>query len=394
MTEPYRTAVNTWGPEEREAINRVLDSGNLTMGEEVAAFEQEFAAYMGSKHAVMVNSGSSANLVGLAALFHKRAFPLKRGDEVIVPALSWATTYHPLQQYGLKLRFVDIEIDTLNIDVEKVIAAITKDTKAILAVSILGNPAYLSTLKLIAEERGLYLIEDNCESMDAELRGQKTGTFGILGTFSTFFSHHMSTIEGGMIVTDDTEIAELARVIRNHGWDRDLPLNSPLRSNYATQDDFDKAYRFIVPGYNVRPLELCAAAGREQLKKLPAMTAQRRKNWVLFQELFGKNERFTIQKVSPLGETSAFAFTFVIRDGTIKRHKLWAALREANIEFRMVTGGCFLRHPAIEFFDYTTSGGIEIASHVHDYGFFVGNHPFDLTEQLHRLHSVLQKDFR
>ena len=223
----YDLSASTWGPEEIEAIRRTVERGRFTMGEEVAAFEREFAAYFGMQHGVMVNSGSSANLVAVAALFYKKDRPLARGDEVIVPAISWSTTYHPLQQYGLRLRFVDVELDTLNIDVSKLARALTPRTRAIVAVSILGNPAALDVLQRFAREHGLYLIEDNCESMDAELNGRKTGTFGDLNTFSFFFSHHISTMEGGIVLTDDLELDHLLRSLRAHGWTRDLPPGSP-----------------------------------------------------------------------------------------------------------------------------------------------------------------------
>ena len=174
----YELAVNTWGTEEIEAIQRVIASGQFTIGPNVAAFEAAFAAYHGRKYAVMVNSGSSANLLAVAALFYKKERPLQRGDEVIVPAISWATTYHPLQQYGLKLKIVDVELDTLNMDASQLEAAMTPRTRAIVGVSILGNPAALDVMRRFADEHGLYFIEDNCESMDAELSGRKTGTFG------------------------------------------------------------------------------------------------------------------------------------------------------------------------------------------------------------------------
>src|SRR5882757_472936 len=202
----YDLAASTWGKEEHEAIERVVRGGRFTMGPEVASFEEAFAQYFGHKHAVMVNSGSSANLIAVASLFFKKERPLQRGDEVIVPAISWSTTYHPLQQYGLKLRFVDVELDTLNIDVARIEAAIGPRTKMILAVSILGNPAAVDVMRKIADKHGLYFMEDNCESMDAELAGRKTGTFGHLNTYSSFFSHHISTMEGGVVLTDDMEL--------------------------------------------------------------------------------------------------------------------------------------------------------------------------------------------
>src|SRR4029077_17342178 len=216
----------TWGPEEIEAIQRVIASNRLTIGPNVAAFEKAFATYHARKYAVMVNSGSSANLLCVAALFYKRDRPLQRGDEVIVPAISWATTYHPLQQYGLKLKIVDIELATVNMDVRQLEAAMSARTRAIMGVSILGNPAALDVMRRFADEHRLYFIEDNCESMDAELAGRKTGTFGHLSTFTTFFSHHISTMEGGMVTTDDRELFELVKSMRAQGWVRDLPKDS------------------------------------------------------------------------------------------------------------------------------------------------------------------------
>lgn len=384
----YELAATTWGSEEIAAIDRVVASGRFTMGEQVAAFEREFADYFGVKHGVMVNSGSSANLIAVAALAYKKERPLQRGDEVIVPAISWATTYHPLQQYGLKLRFVDVELDTLNIDVSKLEQALTPRTRAIVPVSILGNPAALDVIRAFADAHGLYVLEDNCESMDAELNGKKAGTFGDLNSFSFFFSHHISTMEGGMVLTDDLELAHLCRSMRAHGWTRDLPHDTPLYERTAS--DHFEAYRFILPGYNVRPLEMEGAIGREQLKKLPTLTAARRKNMALFQELFAGDDRFIIQREN--GVSSCFSFTIILNPAhNPDREKVFAALKEADIGFRIITGGCFLRHDVLKYYDYDTVGAIENAFTAHDLGFFVGNHPFDLTPQIERLRAVLDR---
>jgi CDP-6-deoxy-D-xylo-4-hexulose-3-dehydrase len=383
----YELAAPSWGPEEAEAAKAVIDSGFYTMGAHVKAFEEEFAAYHGMKHGIMVNSGSSANLVAVAALAYKAENPLQRGDEVIVPVISWATTYHPLQQYGLKLRFVDVDLQTLNMDVSQLEKALTPKTKAIVAVSILGNPAALDVIRAFADRHGLYLLEDNCESMDAELNGKKCGTFGHLNTFSFFFSHHISTMEGGMILTDDTELAHLCRSLRAHGWTRDLPHDSPVFQKKG--NDFFEAYRFVLPGYNVRPLEIEAAIGRQQLKKLPGFTAMRRKNLALFQKLFGSDDRFIIQREN--GASSAFALTIILNPAKkIDRNKVFAALKDADIGYRIITGGNFLRHDVIKHYDYeVVGGGVPNADMAHDHGFFVGNHPFDVTEQITRLHEVL-----
>jgi CDP-6-deoxy-D-xylo-4-hexulose-3-dehydrase len=190
-----------------------------------------------------------------------------------------------------------------------------------------------------------------------------------------------------MILTDDTELAHLCRAMRAHGWTRDLPEDTPVYQRKS--NDHFEAYRFILPGYNVRPLEIEAAIGREQLKKLPDFTAQRRKNLALFQELFGKDERLIIQREN--GKSSAFSFT-VILNPTLNpdRKKVFAALSEADIGFRIITGGNFLRHDVVKFYDYDVVGGaVPNADIAHDFGFFVGNHPFDLSPQIHKLREVL-----
>jgi CDP-6-deoxy-D-xylo-4-hexulose-3-dehydrase len=387
----YELAVTNWGPEEIEAIQRVIASNRFTMGSNVAAFEEAFAAYHGRKYAVMANSGSSANLLCVAALFYKKDRPLQRGDEVIVPAISWATTYHPLQQYGLKLKIVDVELDTINMDTSQLEAAMGPRTRAIMGVSILGNPAALDMMRRFADARGLYFIEDNCESLDAELNGRKAGTFGHLSTFSSFFSHHISTMEGGMVTTDDRELFELVKSMRAHGWVRDLPTDSVIFDK--RDDDFYEAYRFILPGYNVRPVEMSGAIGLEQLKKLPGMTAQRRKNWMLFQKLFGGDNRFIIQREN--GKSSAFSFTIILNpEAELSRPRIMEQLKNADIGYRIITGGCLTRHDVIKHYDYECVNDLLNANLVHDQGFFVGNHPFDLTPQIERLREVLDQAAR
>jgi len=358
------------------------------MGESVKKFESSFADKIGIQNATMVSSGSMANLVGLSALFYKKNNPLKRGDEVIVPAVSWATTYYPLQQYGLKLKFLDVELDTLNMDVSRLEEALTSKTRMVVAVSILGNPCALNILREFCDKHGLYLFEDNCESMGAILNGKPCGTFGDIATFSTFFSHHISTMEGGIIVTKDKEIYHLTKSLRAHGWTRDIP--SGTSAYEKGDDDFHEAYRFILPGYNARPLELSGALGVEQLKKLDSLLDIRRQNARVFVDLFAGDERFIIQKEN--GSSSWFSFTIVLNPKiSIKRSKVINALRDAEIEFRMITGGCFLRHDVIRYFDYETVGDIVNANIIHDRGFFVGNHPMNLKPQIKKLKDVLDR---
>lgn len=385
----YELARSTWGNEETEAIEKVVASGMFTMGERVRSFEEAFAKKFGSRHAIMVNSGSSANLVAVAALFFKKGNPLKRGDEVIVPAISWSTTFYPLQQYGLKLKFLDVELETLNMDVRLLEKALTPKTRMVVAVNILGNPCALDVLRDFCDKHGLYLLEDNCESMGATLNGKQCGTFGDMGTFSCFFSHHISTMEGGVIVTDDTENYHLCKSIRNHGWTRDLPPDSPVFEKKS--DDFFEAYRFILPGYNVRPLELSGAIGLSQLEKLDKMIETRRQNASLFQKLFGGDDRLIIQKEN--GTSSWFSFTVILnpKHGA-DRARIMKELNAADIGYRIITGGNFLRHDVIRYFDYEVCGGeAKNADIAHDRGFFVGNHPVDLTPQIEAFHKVMMK---
>ena len=382
----YSLAESSWGEEEINAMRRVIEADHFTMGEKVKQFETAYAKKFGVKYAVMTNSGSSANLVGLASFFFKQENPLKPGDEVIVPSISWATTYYPLQQYGLKLKFLDVELDTLNIDISKLEEALTPKTKMIIAVSILGNPCSLDVIRKFCDDNGLYLFEDNCESMGAELNGKFCGTFGDIGTFSTFFSHHISTMEGGIILTENEETFHLMKSLRAHGWTRDLPYDSTIYDR--GEDDFYEGYRFILPGYNARPLDLSGAIGIEQLKKLDSMIAIRRKNAEVFVSLFSKDDRFIIQKEN--GKSSWFSFTIVLNPKyAIDRSSVMEAMRTAEIEFRIITGGCFLRHDVIKYFNYEIVGEIVNANIAHDRGFFVGNYPRDIKPQIENLWKVL-----
>jgi len=384
----YELAADTWNEDEKAAIAEVIASGRFTMGPRVAEFERAFAKSIGRRFAVMVNSGSSANLVGVASLFFRKDKPIQRGDEAIVPAIAWSTTYSPLQQYGMKLKFVDVELDTLNMDVAKLEEALTPRTRLIMGVSILGNPAALDVMRAFADKHGLVFFEDNCESLGAELIGKPTGTFGDIGTFSTFFSHHISTGEGGIATTDDPELDALMRAVRAHGWTRDVPGDVGVYEPWS--DEFKEAYRFILPGYNVRPQELNAAVGLVQLTKVDEMTEARRRNMALFNSLFENDERFLIQREN--GRSSSFSFTIILNPKcNIDRDRVFAALRNADIGFRMITGGCYPRHEAIKHYDFDLVGEMTNADIAHDYGFFLGNHPFDLTDQIRRARDVLDR---
>jgi len=359
------------------------------MGRHVNEFEQAFARFIGSRYCLMVNSGSSANLLTVAALFYRKDDFLKPGDEVIVPAVSWSTTYFPLYQYGLKLKIVDIDGDTLNYNSKALAEAISDQTRLIVAVNLLGNPNHFNEIKKLIDKRNIILMEDNCEAMGATYEGKYTGTFGVMGTFSTFFSHHITTMEGGLIVTDDEELYHILLTLRSHGWTRNLPEEN-LVCGMKNSNEFTEAFRFVLPGYNLRPLEISAAVGLEQLKKLPDFIRIRRKNAVFFRGLFRDNPHFMIQE--EIGQSSWMGFAIVIRPGVpLERESVIKVLQKNGIECRPIVAGNFVKNEVIRWFNYEVHGILENAEWIDENGFYVGNHSIDLQEQLIVLHSVLSK---
>jgi CDP-4-dehydro-6-deoxyglucose reductase, E1 len=382
----YKLATSTWDNKEIEAIQMVIDSDNYSMSKYVEQYESEFASYFGSKYAVMTSSGSTANLIMTAALFYRNQNKLQRGDEIIVPAVSWSTTYFPLQQYGLKLKFVDIDIETLNYDIAALEMAISDTTKAVMVVNLLGNPNDFSELTRVIGERDIVIIEDNCESMGATFHGKQCGTFGLMGSFSSFFSHHIATMEGGMVVTDDEECYHLLLALRAHGWTRNLPL----KNHVADKSDnwFEESFRFIIPGYNVRPLEMSGAIGSEQLKKLPGFIEQRRKNAQHFVATFKNDDRFLIQK--EIGTSSWFGFSLIIKESSgLIRSEILKKLEDANIEYRPIVTGDFTKSESLKYFDYEIHNVICNAKLLDRNGFFVGNSHKDLRDEIELLKEVL-----
>lgn len=358
------------------------------MGQRVQQFESEFAAYSGTRHAVMVNSGSSANLLMTAALSHTSNSRLRlvRGDEIIVPAVSWSTTYSPLAQYGLKLRFVDIDLETLNYDLDALKRAIRPGTKAIMAVNLLGNPNEFDFIQSLAEQHDLVVIEDNCESLGARYRGRMAGTFGVMGTYSFFFSHHMSTMEGGMVTTDDEELYHVMLCLRAHGWTRNLPKHNRVTGT-KSDDFFEEAFRFVLPGYNLRPLEMEAAIGTEQLRKLPEFIRVRRQNADAVVEALRGHPDLMLQK--EIGESSWFGFSLTIRHGSaLTRPMLLEKLRSMGFECRPIVTGNFANNPVVKQFDHTIPYALKNADHIDKFGLFVGNHHIPMPEAVAALRTL------
>lgn len=373
----YKLSDDTWNEKEFAAIQEVLDSNMFSMGRRVEQFENEFAEKFGVKYALMVSSGSAANLLAVAGLVYSGK--LKKGDEVIVPAVSWSTTFFPLYQMGLKLRFVDINKDTLNIDTDRLSQAITENTKMICLVNLLGNPNEFDKINEICKDKNIIIMEDNCESLGAEYNGKKAGTIGLVGTYSTFYSHHLCTMEGGVTVTDDEELYHYMLSIRAHGWTRNLPKDSKIYKK--SENDFYESFNFIVPGFNLRPLEIEGAAGSEQLKKMDTIISQRRENAKYFAEKMSQFKDVRIQK--EIGESSWFGFAIIL-EGALKgkRDKIVKVFAEKEIEVRPIVAGNFTRNSVIKYLDYTVSGELTASNDIHDNGFFIGNHSKNNFEEI------------
>lgn len=382
----FPLATSTWDDAELAALQAVIAGGRFTMGPKVAQFERLAAEAFGAGHAVMVNSGSSANLLAVAAAVLDPQIPLEPGDEVLVPAVSWATTYYPLQQYGLKLVFVDVDLDTLNIDLVKAAEAVTDRTRAVFAVNLLGNPVDYRALQALCDAHDLLLLEDNCESLGATFEGRFAGTFGTMGTLSTFFSHHISTMEGGLVLTDDERLRQMLVSLRAHGWTRELPVENHVHPK--TGDAFDDLFRFVLPGYNVRPLEMSGALGIEQIAKVPSLVAGRRANAVYFHERMADLPEVRLQR--EVGESSWFGFSLVL-EGPLagRRREVVTALTTAGIESRPIVGGNFTRNPVMRYLDATVPEQLPAADTVHDDGLFVGNHHYPVHAGIDLLHDTL-----
>lgn len=336
---------STWDEREKQAILEVVESGNFTMGWRVKQFEKEFAEYIGCKYAVMVNSGSSANLLMVAA------FTLRHGPgTVIAPILGWSTSYSPFQQYGWKIHFVGID-DSLCIDpAQAALCGAVGNLKAVLAVNVLGNSCDYDMLP--GKHRTVPVLEDNCESLGAEYNRRKTGTFGVMASHSFFFSHHMCTMEGGMITTNDETYKDMLLCLRSHGWTRHLETGNRLNQRPGN-------FTFCLPGYNVRPTEIQGALGSVQLQKLDQNIKVRRDNAA----------RFPLKTQREVGKSSWYGFA-VEDTETV----------QARCETRPVIAGNFLKQPAIKYYDFTMGplNGIEkidsqvmIGNHAHhvDWGF-------------------------
>jgi CDP-6-deoxy-D-xylo-4-hexulose-3-dehydrase len=382
----YSLATSTWNNEEILTSTQLLSSGQLTMGKEVKDFEDQFAKYIGTKYAVMFNSGSSANLAIFSALKYVKDSKISEGDHVLVPAVSWSTTFYPINQLGFILDFVDIDPNTLNLDINEVEKKITSKTRAIFAVNLLGNPSELLALTKIAKKYDLILLEDNCESLGASLNGKMTGSFGEMSSHSFFFSHHICTMEGGMVNTNSKELMETLVSIRAHGWTRGLEENNSVhpRSN----NEWEDLFRFVLPGYNLRPLELSGAIGKIQLRKFPNFLEERRRNAKIFTSLMYDSKSYMIQKET--GKSSWFGFSIILKNNLMgKRDKIIEYLARNKVETRPIVAGNFTLNPVMKHLKFNPILNLPNSNLIHNEGFFIGNHHLDVTRELKEVHSLL-----
>jgi len=359
----------------------------LTHGEQVRAFEKEWSKWLGVKHSVLVNSGSSANLLTLAAL--REHFGT---GEIIVPPLGWVSDITAILQNGFTPVFVDIDRRTLGMDPQQALKEITSETRAVLLVHILGYNALTQELLDELARRNIPLIEDACESHGATFRGRKVGSFGLMSNFSFYFAHHMSTIEGGIISTNDDDLYQTLRMLRSHGLVREC-TDAARRQRYTDErPDLNPDFIFAFPAYNVRPTEITGVLGRSQLKRLDANNEIRRENLRLFLAGLDSSKYQTDFAVE---ESCNYAFTLVLREPDVAlRDRVEAALRAANVEFRrgLSGGGNQLRQPYLR----RVLGDEECekypnVNHVHFFGWYIGNYPDLPKEKIHKLCDLLNQ---
>jgi len=372
----------------KEILNciAILLSGQLTMGSHVREFESEFSEFIGAPYSVMVNSGSSANLLAYSAITNPaRTGHLTPGSKVAIPAVCWSTSLWPIVQMDLIPVLVDVDYRTLNLSISSFKSTLHKhDIKAVMMVHVLGNSTTMAELLNLVEDNDLILIEDTCESLGSKYRGRCLGTFGEFGTFSFYFSHHMTTIEGGMIIAKNEEDYDLLKCLRTHGWSREQSNKAELESIY---DDIDPRFLFTNMGYNLRPTEIQAAFGLEQIRRLEMMNACRCENVIKLKKAFISHSLWNNQLHFPQPtidiEPCWFGFPFLIdQELRIDRKKFTRDLLERGIDTRPIISGNMALQPAVRNFNVDLSMGPFVGAQViHERGFFIGCHSKPLDDQ-------------
>lgn len=356
----------------------IIKTKQLSMGDQCKKFENEFSYFQGSRDAILFNSGSSANLAIVQTL--KNLGRLKEGYRVGFSALTWSTNVMPIIQMGLIPVPVDIEPTTLNVMSHTLKKRLTEvDIQALFITNAVGFVGDLDEIKKICQEKNIILIEDNCEGLGTEIPAGKSGTFGIMSSFSFFVAHHMSTIEGGMVCTDDEECAEMLRIVRANGWDRNLTAvqRHKWRKKYQINSELDAKYTFYDLGYNLRPTEITGFLGCLQLKFIDENIKIREKNHITLDSVVSTNSDLVKLDHSYIKVLSSFAYPILCKTPEIKE-KYLAQCAGAGIEIRPVIAGNIQLQPFYKKYSkkkYNLTG----ADKIHNCGFYLGNYP-ELTE--------------
>ncbi len=371
-----------------DAVIKFLKSRDdliLTQSNNVREFEKKWSKWLGVKYSVLVNSGSSANLLSISAVREKYGL-----GEIIVPPLTWVSDIASVIQCGFKPVFVDINPRTLGMDNNQVIKKITPRTKAVFLTHILGYNALSQRLLDELRKRKIPLIEDVCESYGATFAGRKLGTFGLMSNFSFYYAHHMSTIEGGMISTNDPNVYEMVRMFRSHGMVREADSVSLKKSYEKKYPDLNPDFIFAFPAYNMRPTEINAVLGLSQLRRLDKNNKIRSKNLKIF---LSNLDPSIYQTDFEKSGSCNYAFTLVLKQANPAfAARVMRVLRAYGVEYRRGTsgGGNQLRQPYLRKIvgdsEHKKYPNVE---HIHFYGFYIGNYPSLKKEKILKLCSIL-----
>jgi CDP-6-deoxy-D-xylo-4-hexulose-3-dehydrase len=368
------------------AVDAVLDFW-LTVGPRTEAFEQGMADYLGLKRTAAVNSGSSANLLTISALRSPRLEqPLEPGDEVITAAMGFPTTTAPIVQNELVPVFVDCQLGTYNIDTTQLDQALSDRTRAIFVAHMLGNPVDMEPVMAFAQEHDLYVIEDTCEALGSTYNDQLLGTFGDMATFSFYPSHHMTTGEGGAVVTNSSHLARIVCSLRDWGRDCECTHESPAEGACGRrfewqipglEEPYDHRYLYVEIGYNMKMTDVQAAIGLAQLQKLPAFLEARKQNFhVLYEGLRRYEEYLLLPTWREQADPAWFALPLTVREGApFSRRDLITFLENRNIETRLLLAGNLVRQPGFRRIEHRTVGELPNADHILRSSFFIGVYP-------------------
>ena len=363
---------------------KVLRSKRITMSKITYKFEKFFAKKMGAKYAVMTNSGSSANLLAMSCLTNPLSKnKIQASSEVIIPAICWSTSLWPIIQNNLKPVFVDVELGTFNIDIQSIEKKITKKTKAIMLVHVLGTSANMTKLMQIAKKYKIDIIEDTCESLGAKYNNKQLGTFGRFGTYSFYYSHQITSGEGGMILCNDTKDYNVLKSLRSHGWSRDTNLHTNFKKKF---NNLDERFLFIGPGYNVRPTEIQSAIALNQFKRLNQFIKIRNINRNKIINNLKKNDKwknqFSFVEVESNFKPSWFGLPILInKKYSYVKKEFLNYLSKKGIENRPIISGNFLNQPAATFYNFkSTKNDFKNADEIEERGFFIGLHTNNIKE--------------